>query len=332
MAKPKTDRKRTIKHFGHYLPFKWMWPGTEQGLEELYPNMPTLEEANHKVIALMRGASPAILSRALVDSLAFASWLKSDRKVVHVTKDLATALYHTKPAEITREDVESWEPIWFQFELGSPLPEFPEKEARTLATMLLFSTPDYGDEEGDKIVDTPTLRLYAINELRGFRIGLPDTDVVWCNWAMDKPINAENVATHEWGEPKHVEKDVIEMIPTSLLNVLLGFAANLMAYYKSESADFTLIQGRRKKDGHNEMPTIWRMGRKFKLRAKPEEPIRRQVEGGWTLSYRFWVTGHWRWQAHGPEHSLRKRIWIDPYEKGPDFAERVHEEGEREGG
>jgi len=34
--------------------------------------------------------------------------------------------------------------------------------------------------------------------------------------------------------------------------------------------------------------------------------------------HRFNVRGHWRNQAHGPKRSLRKRIWVKEYIKGPD--------------
>lgn len=34
----------------------------------------------------------------------------------------------------------------------------------------------------------------------------------------------------------------------------------------------------------------------------------------------FLVRGHWRQQAHGPGHSLRKPIWIEPFWKGPEEA------------
>ncbi|ANS04692.1 hypothetical protein [uncultured Mediterranean phage] len=34
--------------------------------------------------------------------------------------------------------------------------------------------------------------------------------------------------------------------------------------------------------------------------------------------HRFNVRGHWRNQAHGPKRSLRKRVWVKEYIKGPD--------------
>lgn len=42
---------------------------------------------------------------------------------------------------------------------------------------------------------------------------------------------------------------------------------------------------------------------------------------GRKLDHRVKVRGHWKNQAHGPEMSLRRRILIEPYWKGPDAAE-----------
>jgi hypothetical protein len=35
---------------------------------------------------------------------------------------------------------------------------------------------------------------------------------------------------------------------------------------------------------------------------------------------KWWVDGHWRQQACGPNRALRKPIWISPYIKGPEDA------------
>ena len=43
---------------------------------------------------------------------------------------------------------------------------------------------------------------------------------------------------------------------------------------------------------------------------------------------RWWVGGHWRQQACGPNHADRRPKWIAPYVKGPEGAplktDRVH--------
>jgi hypothetical protein len=36
-----------------------------------------------------------------------------------------------------------------------------------------------------------------------------------------------------------------------------------------------------------------------------------------------WVRGHWRNQAHGPRHALRRLTWIEPHTRGPDLAEQI---------
>lgn len=74
--------------------------------------------------------------------------------------------------------------------------------------------------------------------------------------------------------------------------------------------------------------TTWVLGREVKL--QPE--LRRmasevalghtssQVEG-WKLRYKHIVRGHWKMQPYGPQHSLRKHIFIEPYWKGPEGTE-----------
>ena len=72
-------------------------------------------------------------------------------------------------------------------------------------------------------------------------------------------------------------------------------------------------------------PKIWEMGRELKMPAALQKAARdfsHRREGGraargWRVQKRFTVRGHWRAQAHGPRWSLRKRIWIAPFWKGP---------------
>jgi hypothetical protein len=40
--------------------------------------------------------------------------------------------------------------------------------------------------------------------------------------------------------------------------------------------------------------------------------------GGWSLTARQEVSGHFRLQPHGPGGSLRRLIWVGPYARGPD--------------
>lgn len=42
---------------------------------------------------------------------------------------------------------------------------------------------------------------------------------------------------------------------------------------------------------------------------------------GWKLRAQHLVRGHWRNQAHGPQRSMRKLIWIEPHTRGPSQEE-----------
>ncbi len=46
----------------------------------------------------------------------------------------------------------------------------------------------------------------------------------------------------------------------------------------------------------------------------------RASSAGWPLTARQEVSGHFKLQPHGPGGSLRRLIWVDAYERGPDDA------------
>lgn len=63
----------------------------------------------------------------------------------------------------------------------------------------------------------------------------------------------------------------------------------------------------------------FRVGRPIKLSRELRLAIDNGLAGRtWKLSARFIVRGHWRNQVHGPQRSLRRRQWIQPFWKGPE--------------
>lgn len=44
------------------------------------------------------------------------------------------------------------------------------------------------------------------------------------------------------------------------------------------------------------------------------------IPASWSLSIRQEVAGHFKLQAYGPQSSLRRMIWVSPYERGPEDA------------
>lgn len=75
-------------------------------------------------------------------------------------------------------------------------------------------------------------------------------------------------------------------------------------------------------------PATWVLGREVKVGHKVLAEARRMAvaghtRSGWTLHVRSWVRGHFKMQPYGEQMSKRKRIWIAPYERGPDDAPGV---------
>lgn len=71
-------------------------------------------------------------------------------------------------------------------------------------------------------------------------------------------------------------------------------------------------------------PNVWLLGQEVKVHSELIQAARdwseqdKQKQGArWRVKKRFIVQGHWRNQAHGPGRTLRKRIRIEPFWKGP---------------
>jgi hypothetical protein len=91
-------------------------------------------------------------------------------------------------------------------------------------------------------------------------------------------------------------------------------------------------QGRR--PGQEPEQRVFIVGNPIKLDCREE--LRDYLEGrskrkAFKVTTQFLVRGHWRWQAYGPNHSLRRRQWIEPFWKGPEdgvIPVRDHDLGE----
>lgn len=80
----------------------------------------------------------------------------------------------------------------------------------------------------------------------------------------------------------------------------------------------------RKQQKEEPRPNVWLLGQEVKLDSNLIQAARdwseqdKQKQGArWRVKKRFIVQGHWRNQPHGPGRTLRKRIRIEPFWKGP---------------
>ncbi len=123
--------------------------------------------------------------------------------------------------------------------------------------------------------------------------------------------------------------------------LLLRFVLNFCVYLGSEKATTIPLHEEEIKQLHG--------GKKFKNLRKPvqqrvrdlqndrvflvgtdvtvdseiREIVRTEGTGGYRLTYRVLVRGHWRNQAHGPARALRKRKWIEPHVRGTELPTPV---------
>ena len=121
------------------------------------------------------------------------------------------------------------------------------------------------------------------------------------------------------------------------------FAVNLVLYITSDQADVVQdrskehaiigrLDGEKKKAKRSALEQELqreKSSKRFivgaKYRMQPEYVADFTDAGrAWVLKHRFRVIGHWKSQPHGPKQSLRKRIWVAPYFKGPTMAELVN--------
>jgi len=93
-------------------------------------------------------------------------------------------------------------------------------------------------------------------------------------------------------------------------------------------AQYTTKRAKRKSEKSNEFvkkPDIWILGKEIKLSKELVLAASSQAQNSsaWSVTKRFVVRGHWKSQACGPGMTLRKRIFVQPYWKGPKEGEKL---------
>lgn len=122
---------------------------------------------------------------------------------------------------------------------------------------------------------------------------------------------------------------------------LLNFVLNLCVYLGSEKAkvehvhagEITKLKGNKKwkslrknvqeRIRRLENDKVFLVGSDVVVDAELREYVRTEGTGGFKLTYRTLVRGHWRNQAHGPKRALRTRKWIEPHIRGADMPTKV---------
>jgi hypothetical protein len=108
-----------------------------------------------------------------------------------------------------------------------------------------------------------------------------------------------------------------------------GLAADGPAHRRRDPRTGSVVAGPHGRRKHNQRPPDADRVNIIELR-RPMSPPREQDGSSSERQYhhRWWVGGHWRQQACGPNHADRRPKWIAPYVKGPEGTpltkDRVH--------
>lgn len=103
------------------------------------------------------------------------------------------------------------------------------------------------------------------------------------------------------------------------VNERQAMLANVLAYLTLNEADVReCVPKKVKRPGETSRERFYsyrRLGDRLRYDA---------TGNGKPLDHRVPVQGHWRMQAHGPRHTLRKRLWIYPHWRGPKDGEVIN--------
>lgn len=155
---------------------------------------------------------------------------------------------------------------------------------------------------------------------------------------LDRSIyhNREEERTLNRGKVGERELDGLE-----IRAMLMQFVLNLCIYLGSDKAKVEhvhkeeierLHKGKKFKNlRHNvqqkirdlQNDKVFLVGTDVTVDLEIKEFVRTQGTGGFKLTYRTLVRGHWRNQAHGPGRAFRTRKWIEPHVRGAELPTKT---------
>ncbi len=140
-----------------------------------------------------------------------------------------------------------------------------------------------------------------------------------------QPISFREHELHQYYDPEREEAFLEQVKHDERLYVALGRLALNVCLALSDPDNVKEVgssharykaAGRDPRTGPPEQ-RVYQLGKPIKVDCR--HAVQNWLEGtraSSTVNVQFLVRGHWRNQAHGPKHSLRRRQWIEPFWKG----------------
>lgn len=180
------------------------------------------------------------------------------------------------------------------------------------------------NEEFDRGSTTLTsLRLFSpgTRMMTSLRCHWPtgdDSVEEWCKAAFDVPFDGDAFSAELSKTDKLSEAAALRLIANFLVYLQTAHGSTARAHPTASR----VYAGTKAHTSSKTPVTTWVIGSEIKLHGAMQEAARQYVSRGrrpkeWRVTQRFTVRGHWRLQAYGIKHSLRRRQWIAPFWKGP---------------
>lgn len=269
---------------------------------------------------LLRHAAEDIrLARLLTDDakldhgFALARWAEAGLPVFDLTHSLTSTLILTDPP-----------PPPAEYEAPDPDFKFPFSSFVVRIPAGFLNLPDSTTES-----------------VRAVRMHLFEYEATWARLTLLDPSSKRNLRLSLWSmrnfEAKNrtKKKDDGDRFLAMLYRLLLNLAAWTSVYGAG-----VLAKPPHPRSGRVpgvSAPTVWITGQEVKLSPELRRLAVEYAAGnekatpGWKLRMRFCVRGHWKMQPCGPGGTERKRIFVEPYWKGPEGAaawQHVYKAGE----
>lgn len=248
-----------------------------------------------------------------VASLAAGSWYDQGLPAVQMGHKYAAALMATNPGKNNLSDVK---PPWAAFLINLP---------NNLLTV-------YDPAAGRRVNATFILVHHALFEGKGMRwsyITFTETGItMWRHAATAKELVCIGLGANDYedyaflAEGDDEDDRVAKVIGRLILGVCMatsGKGRNLKAVGSGHKAHAGASRQNRPP-----VQRVFQLGKPIKLDCR--QALKDYIEGTVRspLSVQCLVMGHWKRQVHGPQRSLRKWLWIEPYWRGPEDAPILH--------
>lgn len=246
-----------------------------------------------------------------------ASWLQYSFPAFSVTADLLSAFILTDPTNLSLDDIK---PPFDTFVINLPR-NFWFVDDQMATSLWYHHYKSRGEVYLHVEVGTPrNLRVYE--RIPSFWNDDVESVEDWLNFGVGEIQSVEQVEQTEY------DKRLMRAARNILVNLSLYVAEHGRGIRKQS------VQHHKKARQRTltcSLPCVdtWIVGREIKLdqhlisAAKNCSGDDVANRAAWQISKRFVVRGHWRDQACGPGRQMRRRMWIQPYWKGPELGEKL---------